>query len=106
MAIMLDRTTTAASERSETLGRGAVASVSGMGVMVGRVVLERLRAGPPRSPAGAAPVAAHAARARRRPRAVAGPRGGGRLPVTLFLGLAQFPARAQWPFIKPIDGPT
>ena len=41
MAIMLDRTTTAASERSET-GRTDVASVSGPGVMLTGVVLERL----------------------------------------------------------------
>ena len=40
VAIMLDRTTTAASER--TTGRTDVASVSGMGVTVGGVVLERL----------------------------------------------------------------
>jgi glycine betaine/proline transport system permease protein len=40
MAIMLDRTTTAASERSA--GRGEIASVSGPGVMVMGVVLERL----------------------------------------------------------------
>ena len=41
LAIMLDRTTTAASERSEKSGR-SLASVSGPGVTVGRVVLERL----------------------------------------------------------------
>ena len=40
MAIMLDRTTTAASER--TTGRTNVGSASGMGVMVTGVVLERL----------------------------------------------------------------
>ena len=40
MAIMLDRTTTAASERS--MGRSGVASVSGPGVMLTGVVLERL----------------------------------------------------------------
>ena len=40
MAIMLDRTTTAASERSA--GRSDVGSVSGMGVMLKGVVLERL----------------------------------------------------------------
>ncbi|HET6651323.1 MAG TPA: ABC transporter permease subunit, partial [Nocardioides sp.] len=40
VAIMLDRTTTAASER--TTGRTDVASVSGMGVTIGGVVLERL----------------------------------------------------------------
>lgn len=40
MAIMLDRTTTAASERSA--GRSDVASVSGMGVMLTGVVLEHL----------------------------------------------------------------
>lgn len=41
IAIMLDRTTTAASERSETISRG-VASVSGPGVMLSGVVLEKL----------------------------------------------------------------
>lgn len=41
-AIMLDRTTTAASERSEKLNRGALASVSRPGVMLMTVVLERL----------------------------------------------------------------
>ncbi len=40
MAIMLDRTTTAASERGE--GRSNVGSASGMGVMLTGVVLERL----------------------------------------------------------------
>lgn len=41
IAIMLDRTTTAASERRER-SQGRVASVSGMGVMLTSVVLERL----------------------------------------------------------------
>jgi glycine betaine/proline transport system permease protein len=41
-AIMLDRTTTAASERAEKLNRGAVASVSRPGVMLMTVVLEKL----------------------------------------------------------------
>ena len=41
-AIMLDRTTTAASERSEKQNRGAVASVSRPGVMLMTVVLEKL----------------------------------------------------------------
>jgi len=41
MAIMLDRTTTAASERA-TSGRSDVASVSGPGVMLTGVVIERL----------------------------------------------------------------
>ena len=41
IAIMLDRTTTAASERREKV-QGRVASVSGMGVMMMSVVLERL----------------------------------------------------------------
>jgi glycine betaine/proline transport system permease protein len=41
IAIMLDRTTTAASERRERV-QGRVASVSGMGVMLTNVVLERL----------------------------------------------------------------
>ncbi len=42
MAIMLDRTTTAASERSESTSRAGVASVSGPGVTLNRVILERL----------------------------------------------------------------
>ena len=41
IAIMLDRTTTAASERRERV-QGRVASVSGMSVMLTNVVLERL----------------------------------------------------------------
>jgi glycine betaine/proline transport system permease protein len=41
-AIMLDRTTTAASERAEKQNRGAVASVSRPGVMLMTVVLEKL----------------------------------------------------------------
>jgi glycine betaine/proline transport system permease protein len=41
IAIMLDRTTTAASERREHV-QGRIASVSGMGVMMTSVVLERL----------------------------------------------------------------
>ena len=41
-AIMLDRTTTAASELSESQGRSGVASVSGPGVMLSGVVLERM----------------------------------------------------------------
>ena len=42
MAIMLDRTTTAASERSEAQGRSSLASVSGPGVMLTGVMIERL----------------------------------------------------------------
>ena len=42
MAIMLDRTTTAASERSESQGRASVASVSGPQVLLMGVVLEKL----------------------------------------------------------------
>ncbi len=53
MAIMLDRTTTAASERSESQGRASVASVSGPRVLLMGVVLEKLPAGPPRTPAKA-----------------------------------------------------
>jgi glycine betaine/proline transport system permease protein len=41
-AIMLDRTTTAASERSERQSRGSVASVSRPGVLLMSVVLEKL----------------------------------------------------------------
>lgn len=42
MAIMLDRTTTAASERSEAQGRSGLASVSGPGVMLTGVMIEKL----------------------------------------------------------------
>ena len=42
MAIMLDRTTTAASEKSESEGRSGVASVSGPGVMLTGVMIEKL----------------------------------------------------------------
>lgn len=42
MAIMLDRTTTAASERSEAQGRSSLASVSGPGVMLTGVMIEKL----------------------------------------------------------------
>ena len=52
MAIMLDRTTTAASERSESMGRASVASVSGPGVMLdGRRARDACPAGPRRTPA-------------------------------------------------------
>lgn len=42
MAIMLDRTTTAASERSGAASRGGLVSVSGPGVLLTGVMLERL----------------------------------------------------------------
>ena len=42
MAIMLDRTTTAASQRSAAASRGSIASVSGPGVMLTGVMLEKL----------------------------------------------------------------
>lgn len=42
MAIMLDRTTTAASERSESLGRTSLASVSGPAAMLASVMIEKL----------------------------------------------------------------
>ena len=42
MAIVLDRTITAASERAEVTGRGRIASTTGFNVMLGGVALERL----------------------------------------------------------------
>ena len=89
IAIMLDRTTTAASERREHV-QGRIASVSGMGVMMTSVVLERL----PRW-------ASHDHRvARRRPSALMRRivLGGALVPVAIciylsrqYIDLAQFP---------------
>ena len=104
MAIMLDRTTTAASERSEALGRAGVASVSGPGVMLTGVVLEKL-------PRWAAESAGKGAR---RPRLTKAGRWAVRglwlIPVLVavylsrtFLGLALFPTSSDWPILKPID---
>ncbi|MCW2757466.1 MAG: putative glycine betaine transport system integral rane protein, partial [Nocardioidaceae bacterium] len=105
MAIMLDRTTTAASERSESMGRANVASVSGPGVMMMGVVLERL----PRW------ATEDAGKGVRRPRLTNAGRWSGRLlwlvPVALLiyvsrqqLNFATFPDRSVWSFLKPIDG--
>ncbi|GAB3653981.1 ABC transporter permease subunit [Nocardioides korecus] len=109
MAIMLDRTTTAASERSESSGRrgSGLASVSGPGVMRMGVVLEKL----PRW------ATENAGRGVRRPRLTSAGRWSVRalwlVPVLVAvylsraqLDLAQFPDRTVWPFLKPIDGQT
>lgn len=107
MAIMLDRTTTAASERSESQGRSGVASVSGPGVMRMGVVLEKL----PRW------ATENAGRGVRQPRLTNAGRWSVRalwlLPVLVAvylsraqLDLAKFPDRTVWPFLKPIDGTT
>ena len=107
MAIMLDRTTTAASERSESQGRSGIASVSGPGVMLKGVMLERL----PRW------ATEDAGRGVRRPRLTnAGKwlvRAVWLVPVLVAvyvsrsqLVLAQFPDRNTWPFLKAIDGTT
>ena len=105
MAIMLDRATTAASERSESQGRSGLVSVSGPGVMLTGVVLEKL----PRW------ATEDAGKGVRRPRLT----GAGRwfiravwlVPVLVAvylsrtqLDLAQFPDRKVWPFLEPIDG--
>ncbi|WP_158604507.1 ABC transporter permease [Nocardioides mangrovicus] len=104
MAITLDRITTAASERSEVLSRSGVASVSGPGVMLAGVVLEKL-------PRWATESAGKGAK---QPRLTPAGRWTARLvwlvPVLVavylsrtFLGLANFPTRQGWPFIAPID---
>ncbi|MGI9158006.1 MAG: ABC transporter permease, partial [Marmoricola sp.] len=105
MAIMLDRSTTAASERSESQGRANVASVSGPGVMLTGVVLEHL----PRW------ATEEAGRGVRQPRLT----GAGRwlmrglllIPVGVLvylsrqrLNLAQFPSVANTPVLREIDG--
>ena len=105
MAITLDRTTTAASERSESMGRANVASVSGPGVMLKGVVLEKL----PRW------ATEDAGKGIRQPRLTnAGQwlvRALWLVPVVIAvyisrtqLNFAQFPDREVWPFLKPIDG--
>ena len=107
MAIMLDRTTTAACERSESTGRSGMASVSGPGVMLKGVMIEKL----PRW------ATENAGRGVRQPRLTnAGRwtvRGLWLVPVLVavylsrsVLDLAQFPDRTVWPFLKPIDGTT
>jgi glycine betaine/proline transport system permease protein len=104
MAIMLDRTTTAASERGQ--GRSNVGSASGMGVMLTGVVLERL----PRW------ATEDAGRGQRLPRVTAA--GRGFLLALLFvpavvlvllsrqqLNLATFPDVSETPVLKWISGP-
>ena len=108
MAIMLDRTTTAASERSESMGRSGIASVSGPGVMLdGRRASRSCPAGRPRTPgvACASPRLTNAGRWSVRALWL--------LPVLVAvylsraqLDLAKFPDRTVWPFLKPIDGTT
>ena len=105
MAIMLDRTTTAASERSTAQSRGGIASVSGPGVMLAGIALEAL----PRW------AKEDAGKGVRQPRLTnAGRwmvRGLWGIPVIVAvvlsrsqINLAQFPDRDVWPFIEPIDG--
>jgi glycine betaine/proline transport system permease protein len=105
MAIMLDRTTTAASERSESMGRANVVSVSGPGVMLQGVVLEKL----PRW------ATEDAGKGIRQPRLTNAGKWMVRflwlVPVLIAvyfsrsqLNFAQFPDRDVWPFLKPIDG--
>jgi glycine betaine/proline transport system permease protein len=104
MAIVLDRTTTATSERSESAGRAGVASVSGPGVMRTGVMLEKL-------PRWATESAGKGAKAPRLTTAGTwAARGLWLIPVLVavylsrtYLGLANFPTRKDWPFIKPID---
>ncbi|MCW2866986.1 MAG: putative glycine betaine transport system integral rane protein [Marmoricola sp.] len=107
MAIMLDRTTTAASERSESTGRSGIASVSGPGVMLKGVLIEKL----PRW------ASEDAGRGVRRPRLTSAGRWLVRavwlVPVLVAvylsrsqIDLAKFPDRTVWPFLKPIDGTT
>ena len=105
MAIMLDRTTTAASERSESQGRSGIASVSGPGVMLAGIALEAL----PRW------AKEDAGKGVRRPRLTTAGRwmvrGLWAIPVLVAvvlsrsqINLATFPNRDVWPFITPIDG--
>jgi glycine betaine/proline transport system permease protein len=107
MAIMLDRTTTAASERSESMGRANVASVSGPGVMLTGVVLEKMPRWATES----------AGKGIRQPRLTPAGRWLVRtlwlVPVAVavyfsrqLVNLAQVPTRTQWPFLKAVDGTT
>ena len=104
MAIMLDRTTTAASERSSAPGQH-VRSTSGFDVMLTGVALEAL----PRW------AKEDAGKGVRRPRLTSAGRwmvrGLWAIPVIVAvvlsrsqINLAQFPDREVWPFITPIDG--
>ena len=101
MAIMLDRTTTAASERSESMGRANVVSVSGPGVMLKGVVMEKL----PRW------ATEDAGKGIRQPRLTNAGRWLVRalwlVPVVIAVYLSrtsstspQFPDREVWPFLK------
>lgn len=107
IAIMLDRTTTAASERSEGAARSGIASVSGPGVMLTGVVLEKLPRWATES----------AGKGMRHPRLTSQGRWLIRalwlVPVAVLvflsrqqLNLAAFPGRDVWPFLKPVDGTT
>jgi len=104
MAIMLDRTTTAASER--TTGRTNVASASGLSVMLTGVVIERL----PRW------ATEEAGRGQQRPRVTAAGRwllyGVLFIPVLICIYLsrnqidyAEFPDTSDTPVLKWISGP-
>ena len=104
MAIMLDRTTTAASERSS--GRTDVASVGGPGVTIGGVVLEHL----PRW------ATEDAGKGQRLPRLTKAGRwlllGLLLIPVVFFVWLsrydlkwAEFPDTSETPVLKYISGP-
>jgi glycine betaine/proline transport system permease protein len=104
MAIMLDRATTAASERSSAPGQH-VRSTSGFNVMLTGVALEAM----PRW------AKEDAGKGARQPRLTnAGRwmvRGLWGIPVIVAvvlsrsqINLAQFPDREVWPFLKPIDG--
>ncbi len=103
VAIMLDRTTTAASER--TTGRTDVGSASGMSVMVGTVVLERL-------PRWATEDAGKGQKLPRLTRAGSGLLLGVLfLPVVFFIWLsrydlayAEFPDVSETPVLKYISG--
>ena len=106
MAIMLDRTTTAASERGANRGRSNVASVSGPGVMLSGVVLEHL----PRW------ATEEAGKGQRRPRLTTAGRwlinGALFIPVLVAvvlsrqrINLADFPDVSDTPVLKWFSGP-
>jgi glycine betaine/proline transport system permease protein len=106
MAIMLDRTTTAASERSSRRQGGGVASTSGLSVMIAGVALERL----PRW------ATEDAGRGQRLPRLTRGGRllvMGALLVPVLFciwlsryrLDFAKFPDVSDTPILKWVSGP-
>ena len=106
MAIMLDRTTTAASERGANRGRATVQSVSGPGVMIAGVVIEHL----PRW------ATEDAGKGQRRPRLTSAGRwlvnGALFVPVVVAvvlsrqrLDLASFPDTSGTPVLKWLSGP-